>query len=138
MPGIVALGKVCVLCEQRMDEETTRLSLLRDTLEKNLTAMQAVYINGDRVPRLPNVTNLSFDGISSNRLLAEISKTIAMSSGSACTSASPEASHVLKAMGVGDALARNSIRFGLGRFTTEEEIAYTISTVTQIVASLRK
>ena len=121
-----------------MDEETTRLSLLRDTLEKNLTAMQAVYINGDRVPRLPNVTNLSFDGISSNRLLAEISKTIAMSSGSACTSASPEASHVLKAMGVGDALARNSIRFGLGRFTTEEEIAYTISTVTQIVASLRK
>lgn len=138
VPGIVALGKACVLCEQRMDEETTRLSLLRDTLEKNLTAMQAVYINGDRVPRLPNVTNLSFDGISSNRLLTEISKTIAVSSGSACTSANPEASHVLKAMGVGDALARNSIRFGLGRFTTEEEIAYTISTVTQIVASLRK
>lgn len=138
VPGIVALGKACALCEQRMDEEITRLSLLRDTLEKNLTAIQDVYTNGGGAQRLPNVTNLSFDGISSNRLLTEISKTIAVSSGSACTSANPEASHVLKAMGVGDALARNSIRFGLGRFTTGEEIAYTISAVTQIVASLRK
>ncbi|MBN8859489.1 MAG: IscS subfamily cysteine desulfurase [Sphingobacteriales bacterium] len=138
VPGIVALGKACALCEQRMDEETIRLSMLRNKLEAGLTAIEEVNINGGNVLRLPNVTNLSFSGIKSNRLLTEISKTIAVSSGSACTSANPEASHVLKAMDVRDTLARNSIRFGLGRFTTEEEIAYTISTVTQIVASLRK
>lgn len=138
VPGIVALGKACALCEQRMGEESIRLSRLRNTLEAGLTAIENVNINGGNVPRLPNVTNLSFSGIKSNRLLTEISKTIAVSSGSACTSANPEASHVLKAMDVDDTLAKNSIRFGLGRFTTEEEIAYTISTVTQIVASLRK
>lgn len=138
VPGIVALGKACALCEQRMGEESIRLSRLRNTLEAGLTAIENVNINGGNVPRLPNVINLSFSGIKSNRLLTEISKTIAVSSGSACTSANPEASHVLKAMDVDDTLAKNSIRFGLGRFTTEEEIAYTISTVTQIVASLRK
>lgn len=138
VPGIVALGKACALCAQRMGEESIRLSRLRNTLEAGLTAIENVNINGGNVLRLPNVTNLSFSGIKSNRLLTEISKTIAVSSGSACTSANPEASYVLKAMDVDDSLARNSIRFGLGRFTTEEEIAYTIATVTQIVASLRK
>ena len=138
VPGIVALGKACALCEQRMGEESIRLSRLRNTLEAGLTAIENVNINGGNVPRLPNVINLSFSGIKSNRLLTEISKTIAVSSESTCTSANPEASHVLKAMDVDDTLAKNSIRFGLGRFTTEEEIAYTISTVTQIVASLRK
>ena len=138
VPGIVALGKACALCEQQMDEETSRISILKNKLEAGLTATGNVYTNGGDVLRLPNVANLSFDGIKSNRLLTEISKTIAVSSGSACTSANPEASHVLKAMGIDDTLARNSIRFGLGRFTTEKEIAYTIFTVTQIIADLRK
>ncbi len=138
VPGIVALGKACALCAQRMGEESIRLSRLRNTLEAGLTAIENVNINGGNVLRLPNVTNLSFSGIKSNRLLTEISKTIAVSSGSACTSANPEASYVLKAMDVNDTLAKNSIRFGLGRFTTEEDIAYTIATATQIVTFLRQ
>lgn len=138
VPGIVALGKACVICRQRMDEESMRIQILRDKLESGLTALQHVYINGGKVQRLPNVANFSFDHIKNNSLLTDISKTIAVSSGSACTSANPEPSHVLRAMGISDELAKNSIRFGLGRFTSEEEITYTIATVSQIVTSLRK
>ena len=138
VPGIVALGKACDICKRQMDTEAIRINALRNKLEAGLTTIQQVYINGGNTLRLPNVTNLSFDLIKGNGLLTEISKTIAVSSGSACTSANPEPSHVLKAMGVSNELAKNSIRFGLGRFTTEEDIAHTIATVAQIVANLRK
>jgi cysteine desulfurase len=136
VPGIVALGKCCSLCGQKMDEESKRITALRDQLEKNLTQLNVIKINGNTAHRLPNVTNLSFAGIPGDRLLTEISRTIAVSSGSACTSANPEPSHVLKAMGVTDDLAKSSIRFGLGRFTTQEEIEYAIDKVKKIAANL--
>jgi cysteine desulfurase len=136
VPGIVALGKCCALCGQKMDEESKRITALRDQLEKNLTQLNVIKINGNTAHRLPNVTNLSFAGIPGDRLLTEISRTIAVSSGSACTSANPEPSHVLKAMGVTDDLAKSSIRFGLGRFTTQEEIEYAIDKVKKNAANL--
>jgi cysteine desulfurase len=136
VPGIVALGKCCSLCVQKVDEESKRITALRDQLEKNLTQLNNIKVNGNTTYRLPNVTNLSFSGIPGDRLLTDISRTIAVSSGSACTSANPEPSHVLKAMGVADELAKSSIRFGLGRFTTQEEIEYTIATVKKIAADL--
>jgi cysteine desulfurase len=136
VPGIVALGKCCALCVQKVDEESKRITALRDQLEKNLTQLNVIKINVNTAHRLPNVTNLSFAGIPGDRLLTEISRTIAVSSGSACTSANPEPSHVLKAMGVTDDLAKSSIRFGLGRFTTQEEIEYAIDKVKKIAANL--
>ena len=136
VPGIVALGKCAALCMQKMNEESKRISGLRDQLEKNLMQLSNINVNGNTTHRLPNVTNLSFAGIPGDRLLTEISRTIAVSSGSACTSANPEPSHVLKAMGVAGDLAKSSIRFGLGRFTTREEIEYAIATVKKIVANL--
>lgn len=133
VPGIVALGKACALCMEEMKEESVRVQQLRDQLEQALCASGNVTVNGGAAQRIPNVTNLSFRDVRSNNLLSEISKTIAVSSGSACTSANPEPSHVLKAMGVEDAPAKNSIRFGLGRFTTQEEIDYTIEKMREIV-----
>lgn len=136
VPGIAGLGKACTLCLQQMQEESQQIAALRDRMEKELTQLSRVTVNGNTPHRLPGVTNLSFAGISGNRLLTEINRTIAVSSGSACTSANPEPSHVLKAMGLDDDLAGSSIRFGLGRFTTAEEIEYTIDTVKQIVQDL--
>ena len=136
VPGIVALGKCCAISVQLMDEESKRISGLRDGLEKNLTQLNNISVNGNTAYRLPNVTHLSFAGIPGDKLLTEINRTIAVSSGSACTSADPQPSHVLKAMGVADDLAKSSIRFGLGRFTTQEEIEYTIATVKKIVQNL--
>ena len=136
VPGIVALGKCCALGEQNMNEESKRISGLRDQLQKSLMQLNNIKINGNATHRLPNVTNLSFAGIPGDRMLTVISRTIAVSSGSACTSANPEPSHVLKAMGVADDVAKSSIRFGLGRFTTQEEIEYAIATVKKLVANL--
>jgi len=136
VPGIVALGKSCAICLQQMDEESRSIGALRDQLEQGLTQMKNITVNGSIIHRLPNVTNLAFAGIAGNKLLTEISRTIAVSSGSACTSANPEPSHVLKAMNLDDELAKSSIRFGLGRFTTREEIEYTIDTVKAILQNL--
>ncbi len=136
VPGIAGLGNACALCIGQMQEEAQRIGALRDRLEEGLTQLGGIAVNGNMLHRLPNVTNLSFAGIPGNRLLTEINRTIAVSSGSACTSANPEPSHVLKAMGLEDDLAGSSIRFGLGRFTTAEEIEYTIDTVKQIVQDL--
>lgn len=129
VPGIAGLGKCCAICHQQRAEEEQRISALRNKLEQSLTQLKRVSVNGSTASRLPNVTNLAFDGIPGNKLLTAINRTIAVSSGSACTSANPEPSHVLKAMHRSDELAKSSIRFGLGRFTTEEEIEYTIDTV---------
>ncbi len=125
VPGIVGLGEACELCGREMAEEAARLGGLRDKLRRTLeTELDEVYINGSVEHRLPNNLNMSFAYVEGESLLMGI-KDIAVSSGSACTSASLEPSYVLKALGVGDDLAHSSIRFGLGRFNTEEEVDYT-------------
>lgn len=138
VPGIVGMGKAAVICRSEMKEEGERLQRLRNKLEKGLMELSAVKVNGSRQSRLPHVTNLGFKQVDGNNLLSAITKQIAVSSGSACTSALPEPSYVLKAMGLDDAVARASLRFSLGRFTTEEEIDYSIKFVSDIVNSLRK
>ncbi|HVI46916.1 MAG TPA: IscS subfamily cysteine desulfurase [Chitinophaga sp.] len=137
VPGIAGLGKACELCMQEMSAETARLMALRNQLESSLLEIEQSYVNGSTKFRLPHVTNLSFKYIEGSTLLMGFNKTIALSSGSACTSASMEPSYVLKAMGLGDDLAHASLRFALGRFTTEEEINYVINTVRDTVQQLR-
>ena len=121
-----------------MEEETKRLSALRDKLETSLMKIEEAYINGSKQHRLPHVTNISFKYVEGEGLLMGFNKDIAVSSGSACTSASLEPSYVLKALGLGDDLAHSSLRFGLGRFTTEDQIDYTIEAVTKTVNKLRE
>lgn len=138
VPGIVGFGKACEICLQEMEEEGKRLTLLRDKLDNALLQLEESIINGSRNNRLPHVSNISFRYVEGEALLMGFNKSIAVSSGSACTSASPEPSHVLKGLGLGDDLAHSSIRFGLGRFTTEEEIDFAIQTVTETVNKLRE
>lgn len=136
VPGIVGLGKACELCRLEMAEEATRLSALRDKLESALTTMEESYVNGNTQHRLPHVTNISFKYVEGEGLMMAM-KDLAVSSGSACTSASLEPSYVLKSLGLSDDLAHSSIRFGLGRFTTEEEINYAIENTKKAVNHLR-
>jgi cysteine desulfurase len=137
VPGIVGFGKACELARLEMDEDAARLSKLRDKLENALLQLEEAYVNGNREHRLPHVTNISFKYVEGEGLLMGFNKNIALSSGSACTSASLEPSYVLKALGLGDDLAHSSLRFGLGRFTTEEQIDYTIKAVSETVLKLR-
>ena len=111
---------------------------MRDKLENALLQIEESYVNGNREHRLPHVTNISFKYVEGEGLMMGFNKNIALSSGSACTSASLEPSYVLKALGLGDDLAHSSLRFGLGRFTTEEQIDYTIEQVTKTVNRLRE
>ena len=138
VPGIVGFGKACEICMNEMEEETKRLSSLRDKLESALTKIEESYVNGSKQHRLPHVTNISFKYVEGEGLLMGFNKDIAVSSGSACTSASLEPSYVLKALGLGDDLAHSSLRFGLGRFTTEDQIDYTVEAVTRTVNKLRE
>lgn len=138
VPGIVGFGKACEICMNEMTEETARVSKLRDKLENALLQIEEAYLNGDKEHRLPHVTNISFKYVEGEGLMMGFNKNIAVSSGSACTSASLEPSYVLKALGLGDDLAHSSLRFGLGRFTTEEQIDYTIEQVTNTVNKLRE
>ena len=138
VPGIVGFGKACEICMNEMEEETKRLSALRDKLETSLMKIEEAYINGSTQHRLPHVTNISFKYVEGEGLLMGFNKDIAVSSGSACTSASLEPSYVLKALGLGDDLAHSSLRFGLGRFTTEDQIDYTVEAVTKTVNKLRE
>ncbi len=134
--GIVGLGKACELCRLEMDEETARLSKLRDKLDQGiLSQLEHAVINGKADQRLPQTTNISFPYVEGESMMMAI-KEIAVSSGSACTSASLEPSYVLKALGLGDEIAHSSIRFGLGRFTTEEEVDFTIDKVVTAVKKL--
>lgn len=137
VPGIVGFGKACEICRLNMEEEAKRIKKSRDKLEEALLKLEETYLNGDKENRLPHVTNISFRYVESEGLMLGCNKNIAMSSGSACTSASVEPSHVLKALGLSDELAHSSLRFSLGRFTTEEEIDYTIEQVTNTVTQLR-
>lgn len=138
VPGIVGFGKACEICLNEMEEETVRVSKLRDKLENALLKVEEAYLNGDKEHRLPHVTNISFKYVEGEGLMMGFNKNIAVSSGSACTSASLEPSYVLKALGLGDDLAHSSLRFGLGRFTTEDQIDYTIEQVTTTVNKLRE
>ena len=136
VPGIVGLGKACEICRLEMDEEATRLSALRDKLEASLTTMEESYVNGNTQHRLPHVANISFKYVEGEGLMMAM-KDLAVSSGSACTSASLEPSYVLKSLGLSDDLAHSSIRFGLGRFTTAEEVDYAIENTKKAVNHLR-
>ncbi|HXF92030.1 MAG TPA: IscS subfamily cysteine desulfurase [Nitrospiraceae bacterium] len=138
VPLIVGFGKACELCEQEMAAEASRLATLRDRLYSGIVnALEDVYLNGHPTQRLPHNLNLSFAYVEGESLLMGM-KEIALSSGSACTSATLEPSYVLRALGVGADLAHSSIRFGLGRFNTEEEIEYTIKRVIEVVNKLRE
>jgi cysteine desulfurase len=138
VPGIVGFGKACELCREEMESESKRLRTMRDKLENALLQIEEAYLNGDKEHRLPHVTNVSFKYVEGEGLMMGFNKNIAVSSGSACTSASLEPSYVLKALGLGDDLAHSSLRFGLGRFTTDEQIDYTIEQVTTTVNKLRE
>lgn len=138
VPGIVGFGKACELARLEMAEDAARLSKLRDKLENALMQLEEAYVNGSREHRLPHVSNISFKYVEGEGLMMGFNKNIALSSGSACTSASLEPSYVLKALGLGDDLAHSSLRFGLGRFTTEEQIDYTIKAVSDTVIKLRE
>jgi cysteine desulfurase len=138
VPGIVGLGKACEVCQQEMPLEAERLRGLRERLRAGLEAkLDEVFINGSMEHRLPNNLNMSFAYVEGESLLMGIND-VAVSSGSACTSATLEPSYVLKALGVGEDLAHTSIRFGLGRFTTQEEVDYVIDKMVQVVTKLRE
>lgn len=137
VPGIVGFGKACEICMNEMEQEAIRLSALRDRLEKELSVIEESYINGNVKHRLPHVSNMSFKYVEGEGLIMGV-KDIAVSSGSACTSASLEPSYVLKALGLDDELAHSSLRFGLSRFTTDEEIYFAINHVKEAVEKLRE
>ncbi|MEY3538648.1 MAG: hypothetical protein RL188_65 [Bacteroidota bacterium] len=138
VPGIVGFGKACELARLEMAADTARISKLRDKLENALKQIEESYVNGNPAHRLPHVSNISFKYVEGEGLMMGFNQDIALSSGSACTSASLEPSYVLKALGLGDDLAHSSLRFGLGRYTTEEQIDFTIKAVTDTVLKLRE
>ncbi len=137
VPGIVGFGKACELARLEMAQDAERLSKLRDKLEASLTTLEESYVNGNVEHRLPHVANISFKYVEGEGLMMAM-KDLAVSSGSACTSASLEPSYVLKSLGLSDDLAHSSIRFGLGRFTTEEEVDYAIEVTKRSVTHLRE
>jgi cysteine desulfurase len=138
VPGIVGLGKACELAREEMGEESKRLLGLRESLREQITSnLDEVYINGSMEHRLPGSLNISFAYVEGESLLMGIND-IAVSSGSACTSATLEPSYVLKALGAGDDLAHSSIRFGLGRFNTQSEVDYVATKITEVVKRLRE
>ncbi len=138
VPGIVGLGKAAAICMAEMAADAARLIALRERLNERLHQnLDEIYINGSMEHRLPHNLNISFAYVEGESLLMGIND-VAISSGSACASASLEPSHVLKALGAGDDLARSSIRFGLGRWTTEEEVDYVVDKLTDVVRRLRE
>lgn len=137
VPGIVGFGKAAELAIKEMAQDAERLSKLRDKLEAALSQIEEVTINGTKQNRMPHVTNMSFKHVEGEGLMMTFNQNIALSSGSACTSASLEPSYVLVAMGLGDDLAHSSLRFSLGRFTTDEDIDYTIKAITEGVNHMR-
>ncbi len=138
VPGIVGLGKACEICQKEMPEECNRLRGLRDKLKDAIMSrLDGTAVNGTMAHRLPNNLNLSFSGVEGDALLMGIND-VAVSSGSACTSAMIEPSYVLRALGVSDDLSHSSIRFGPGRFNTEEEVDYVADRVVETVKRLRE
>ncbi len=137
VPGIVGLGEACAICQKEMTAESARHRQMRDWLKNKLESeLDETFINGSMEHRLPHNLNMSFAYVEGESLLMGIND-IAVSSGSACTSATLEPSYVLKALGVGDDLAHTSIRFGIGRFNTQEELEYTAKRMIEVVRKLR-
>ena len=137
-PGIVGFGAAAAICRDEMPAEGTRIRQLRDRLDRQLREnLEQIRVNGSMEHRLPNNLNVSFSGLDGDALLMAIDD-VALSSGAACTSGDRAPSHVLRALGLGDELARASLRFGLGRWTTEAEIDYVAKKVTDVVRHLRK
>jgi cysteine desulfurase len=134
---IVGMGEAFAIAREEMASENERIRRLRDKLWKGLSEIEEVHVNGDMERRVPHNLNVSFSYVEGESLIMAI-KDVAVSSGSACTSASLEPSYVLKALGRSDELAHSSIRFTIGRFTTEEEIDYTIDLVRRKIAKLRE
>jgi cysteine desulfurase len=137
VPGIVGFGKAAEIARLGMEEEIKRLTYLRDRLETGLMQLEETYINGNTQHRMPHVTNISFKHVEGEGLMMMFNQEIAVSSGSACTSASLEPSYVLKALGLGDDLAHSSLRLSLGRFTTEEDVDYAIKAISEGVNHMR-
>ena len=138
VPGIVGFGKACELATEEMESETKRLTALRDRLKARFESkLDYVHVNGSMEHRLPNNLNMSFVYVEGESLLMGIND-VAVSSGSACTSATLEPSYVLKALGLGDDVAHSSIRFGLGRFNTEAEVDYVADKIIDVVQKLRE
>ena len=138
VPGIVGLGEACAICERELESEAANARALRDNFEERILAgLDHVTLNGHPEERLPGCSNLSFLCVEGESLIMGIND-LAVSSGSACTSASLEPSHVLQSMGVGDELAHSSIRFGFGRFTTQEEVDHAVKVVITAVEKLRE
>ena len=134
---IVGMGEAFRLARLEMQEENNRITALRDRLLKGLSDMPEIYVNGDLVHRVPHNLNVSFAYVEGESLIMAV-RDIAVSSGSACTSASLEPSYVLRALGLTDELAHSSIRFSIGRFTTEEEIDYTVDLLHKQIGRLRE
>jgi cysteine desulfurase len=137
VPGIVGMGKAAEIARHEMAADAARLSKLRDRLEAGLMQLEETYLNGDVNHRMPHVTNISFKHVEGEGLMMTFNQNIALSSGSACTSASLEPSYVLVALGLGDDLAHSSLRFSLGRFTTDEDVDYAIRAITEGVNHMR-
>jgi cysteine desulfurase len=138
VPGIVGFGKAAEIAKAEMHQDAARLSKMRDRLQKAFQDnLEEIYVNGSSEHRMPHVTNISFKHVEGEGLMMTFNQNIALSSGSACTSASLEPSYVLVALGLGDDLAHSSLRFSLGRFTTEEDIDYVIEKVSAGVNHMR-
>ena len=137
VPGIVGFGKAAEIAADEMKTDYNRLSILRDRLEKAISNIDEIKVNGSIGHRNPNVTNISFRYVDAGALISGLNKTIAVSTGSACSSASMEPSYVLKALGLEDDLALSSLRFSLGKYSTEEEVDYVVEKVTNTVNELR-
>jgi len=136
VPGIVGFGKSIELCNKEMESDAWRLGQLRNSIEKELLMLDGVHINGNTSRRLPHMTNLSFHHIDESQLIPSM-KRLAVSRGSACSSATTRPSHVLKNLGLSDHLALSSLRIGLGRFTTKDEVRIAIDTIKSTVEKLR-
>ena len=137
VPGIVGFGKAAEIAANEMKNDSIRLTVLRDRLEKALLNIDEIKVNGSTGHRIPNLTNISFKYVEGGALMTGLNKTIALSSGSACSSASMEPSYVLKALGLEDGLALSSLRFSLGKYSTEEEVDYVVGRVRDVVGELR-
>ena len=137
VPGIVGLGEACAISSKEMSVNISQIKYLRDKLEKALLELPDSFLNGNKDYRLPNVSNIAFDKVDGHGMMLALSKHIAISLGSACSSVTQEPSFVLKAMGLSDELARSSFRFSLGKFTTNEEIDFTIEKISSVLYQFR-
>lgn len=135
VPGIVGLGKACMIAREEMERDAVRLAALRDYLEEQLLLLPDTKQHGDREHRLPHTTHISFGNTNAASILQQIGKEIALSTGSACSSADPEPSHVLLAMGLSKTEAVSSLRFSLGKYTTKEEVEYVVQALREVIGN---